>query len=175
MFDNIQHVLGTVASPNSTTHIRYPNVGLRDGSRNIVDTVTSDVPDLIVVSGALPASPQVSEGANLTIRFRRGETFKGDPGLIWTIEGDKGELRLTAPSGPAINAMAYNEPVTIDVHDYTTDEVTPLEWSWYDWQEELPVASRNIAALYEVFADGGEYPTFQDALERHEQIDGFLR
>lgn len=174
MFDNVQHVLGEVARPNYTTHLRIPEVGIRDGSGNIVGTVQSNVPDLVVVSGALPGSPQVSEGANLTLRFRRGEPFKGEPGLVWTIEGDKGELRLIAPSGPAINAMAYGQPVTIEVHDYDTDEVSPVEWSWYDWQEELPIASRNIGALYEVFAEGGAYPTFQDALRRHEQIDGFL-
>ena len=157
------------------THIRYPEVGLRDGAGNIIETVTSNVPDLVVISGPLPGSALVSEGANLTIRFRRGEQFKGDPGLVWTIEGDKGELRLISPSGPALNARAYDEPVTIEVHDYASDEVTSLEWSWYDWQEELPVTSRNIGALYEVYADGGEYPTFQHALERHEQIDSFLR
>lgn len=174
MFDNIQHVLGEVTDPKHASHLRIPEVSIRDASGTITETVKSNVPDLVVISGALPGSPHVSRGANLTLRFRRGEPFKSEPGLVWTIEGDKGELRLIAPSGPAINAMAYAEPVTIEVHDYATNEVKPVEWSWYDWQEELPIASRNIGALYEVFADGGEYPTFQDAVKRHEQIEQFL-
>lgn len=161
-------------SPNHTSHLRIPEVNIRDASGTIIETVKSNVPDLVIISGGLPASPHISEGANFTLRIRRGEPFKGEPGLVWTIEGDKGELRLIAPSGPAINAMAYSKPVTIDVHDYATDEVTPVEWSWYDWQEELPVPSRNVGALYDAFADGGEYPTFQDAVKRHEQIDSLL-
>ena len=175
VFDNVQHVLGEVKDPKIATQIRYPEVGIRDGEGNITETVKPDVPDLVVLSGALPGNSLVSKGANLTLRFRRGEPFKSEPGLVWTIEGDKGELRLVAPGGPAINAMSYDPPVTLEIHDYATDEVTPVEWSWYDWQAELPVASRNIAALYEVFAEGGKYPTFQDALERHEQVDGILK
>lgn len=171
MFDNIQHVLGEVTNPSYATHFRYPEIGIRDASWNLVGTATTDVPDLIVISGGLRGREFVSEGANLTVRFRRGEPFKGEPGLVWTIEGDKGELRLTAPSGPALQSLAYDQPVTIEVHDYDTDQVTPVEWSWYDWQEELPLFSRNIGALYEAFAEGGEYPTFQDAAGRHEQLE----
>jgi hypothetical protein len=39
----------------------------------------------------------------------------------------------------------------------------------------LPLVGRSIAALYEAFADGDQgYPTFEDALGRHEQLEGML-
>ncbi|SPO01774.1 related to transcription co-repressor GAL80 [Cephalotrichum gorgonifer] len=171
--DSIQHILGVIQSPSSTTQIRYPDVKIRGPEGTIIEIIKSDVPDLIVVSGALPGTSRVVEGATLSIRFRRGAAFKDEPGLVWTIEGEKGELRLVAPSGPAVQAV-FSKPISIEVHDYATDEVAPIEWAWYDWQEELPIASRNIGALYEAFAEGGGYATFQDALERHEQIDNLL-
>ena len=156
----------------STLQIRRPEVDIRDGDGIIRETVTSDVPDLIYVSGALPGSPIISDGAILAIRYRRGDPFKGEPGLVWTIEGEKGEIRLVSPSGPAIQALS--EPGTIEIHNFDTDEVETVEWKWHDWQEGLPIPARNIGALYEAFADGRKYPTFQDAVERHEQISSFL-
>lgn len=158
--------------PKSTLQVRRPEVGIRDGAGNVSETVESDVPDIIYVSGALRGSPIVSDGATLAIRYRRGVPFKGEPDLVWTIDGEKGELRLISPSGSAIQALS--EPGAIEIHDYATDEVATIEWSWHDWQEELPVPGRNIGALYEALAGGQDYPTFHDAVERHEQISIFL-
>lgn len=172
MFDNIEYVLGTVQNAKVTAQTRRPQVGIRDGEGNIRETVTADVPDLIHVSGALPGRSAVSDGATLAIRYRRGDPFKGEPGLVWTIEGEKGELRLISQDGPAIQALS--QPGVIEIHDFATDKVETVEWSWHDWQQELPPSAKNIGALYEAFADGRDYPTFQDAVERHEQISSFL-
>jgi hypothetical protein len=67
--------------------------------------------------------------------------------------------------------------VRLEVRDFATatGEVERIEWRWEGWQEELPLVGRSIAALYEAFADGEErYATFDDALGRHEQLEGML-
>lgn len=96
---------------------------------------------------------------------------------MWTVNGEKGEIRLVSPGGPSLQAGSYTPPVTIEVHDFESDEVEVVDWSWESWQEELPIMARNIAALYERFAAGvvdDATSTFASALERHEQIGSLL-
>lgn len=70
----------------------------------------------------------------------------------------------------------------IEIHDFATDEVRNVPWEWPKWQEEdsLPITSRSVALLYEAFyeemqKDGPQqYPTFSDAVTRHEQLHSML-
>lgn len=128
------------------------------------------------MTATLAASSTVQPGATLAVTFRRGQPFPGDPALVWTVYGEKGEIRLVAPGGTALPADGYSEPVTIDVHDFASGEVKRVGWEWAPWQEELPVVARSIAALYEAYAEGDEsrYPSFGDALVRHEQLQQIL-
>lgn len=108
----------------------------------------------------------------MLFRFRRGQPFLGEPPLSWTINGEKGEIRLQAFGGSSLHAGSYDAPVTIEIHDFATDQVQKIEWGWQSWQEELPVVGRSVGLLYERFADGvaeGQ-PTFETALVRHEQL-----
>jgi hypothetical protein len=109
-------------------------------------------------------------------RYHRGQPFKGEPAFVWTVNGEKGELHLVSPAGPSLQANTYAEPVAIEVRDFETDEVTVVEWQWADWQLEIPVGERSNAALYEAVAEGDEskYATFEDALNRYEQLDKWL-
>ena len=163
---------------NGKLQIQRPEILVKDSSSgDIVETLTSNVPDLIIATGSLTGSSFVAEGATFLARFRRGQPFKGEPAYVWTVNGEKGELRLVAPGGPSLQAGGYNAPVTIEVHDFATDEVTPIEWEWPEWELEFQVPARSIAALYEAFAEGDDtkYPTFDDALRLHEQLEGLLR
>ncbi|POS75125.1 oxidoreductase family protein [Diaporthe helianthi] len=92
-----------------------------------------------------------------------------DPGFVWTIRGEKGSLRLTY-EGRYVN---QGDGALIEWHDRATGETRPVEWQWQEWQAGHPGPVRNVAALYEVFADGDEskYVTFDVALKRHEQLD----
>ncbi|SPO07743.1 related to transcription co-repressor GAL80 [Cephalotrichum gorgonifer] len=173
LFDSVQHILGTVESLNSTTQTRYPNIAIRDATGATVETLNADIPDLIFTSGPLPGSSRVTAGATLAARLRLGPPFKGEPPYVWTIGGENGELRLTSPTSAAVHAWA--DPIVIDIHDYATDEVTSVDWSWDDWQQELAMTVRNVAGTYEAFAEGGEYASFQDAAQRHEQVDSLLK
>jgi hypothetical protein len=94
----------------------------------------------------------------------------------WTINGEKGEIRLTAEGGTTLHADAHAASVVIEVHDLQTNEVSRVDWQWQPWQLELPISARSTGMLYEAFAEPGnlQYPTFDDALVRHKQLDAML-
>lgn len=177
MIDAVQSTVGDVRNP----HTQFQNqrselkrVDLSTGE--IVGTIQSDVPDLVVLIASLAESTTVRDGATLLVRYRKGSSFKGEPAFVWSINCEKGEVRLVSPGGPALQLNVYSEPVTIDVHDFATDEVTPIEWNWADYQLQLPEDARTTAAWYEAYAAGTENTTanFQDALHRHEQLEKWL-
>lgn len=183
VFDYVQSVVGEATGNHAQLQLQRPEMKLRDSSTNtIVKTVMSDVPDLITVTGSLSGSEVTQEGATLLVRFRRGQQFKGEPALTWHINCEKGEIRLTSPGGTSIHASSYSDPVTIEVHNFDSDEVHNVHWEWPKWQEELglPIVGRSVAKLYDAFhteaVDGGPqtYPDFSDACERHEQLAKLL-
>ncbi|XXG99623.1 hypothetical protein Hte_005964 [Hypoxylon texense] len=176
LFDFVQSVLGEIEVLHSHLQLQRPDVKIRDPSTGkIVETIRSDVPDLMLVTGTLPASEYVTPGATLHFRCRRGQTFKGEDPLVWSINGEKGEIRLRATGGMSIAARAHAQPIIIEVHDFDTDEVQNVEWSWRGL-EELDVPARIVGALYEAFAAGDptKYPTFDHAAKRHSQLDEML-
>ncbi|KAK1585630.1 oxidoreductase family protein [Colletotrichum navitas] len=177
LFDQIQYALGEATIQQSHAQIQRPNVRIRDpATRQIVETVPTDVPDLLAVTATLPASDFVAPDATLLARFRRGQPFPGDPQLLWTIHGERGEIRLTSQNSVALQAFADGDAVRIEVHDFASDKVERVAWAWADWQDELPVPARCIGAVYEAFAQGegaaGLLASFDDALRRHEQLAG---
>ena len=174
VIDYIHSTLGEFRSSTSHMQIQRPSVPIRDtkehrpqntGSNTneeIVETVRSDVPDLIILNGVL------NSGASLSVTFRRGQPFKGSPGLQWQIYGETGEIQVTS-SGPSLQAL--DSGIKIQIHDFATDQVEDAPWQWH--HHELPPQARNIAALYEAFyqQQGGQYPTFEDAVSRHRQLE----
>lgn len=169
--------MGDLQNPQAQLNLQRPLVKLRDNETNkIVETTESNVPDFIVISGQLPESKISSKDATLLTRFRRGQPFPGETPLVWTVNGEKGELRLTALGGTALHAHAYSSPVTIEVHDFETDKFEKVDWDWEPWQAELPVVARSIGKVYDKFAAGEKtgVASFEDALVRHQQLEGFL-
>ncbi|KAI7775532.1 hypothetical protein LA080_006724 [Diaporthe eres] len=147
---------------------------LLDAVQFAIETVKADVPDLVIGTGTLRASPIAHEGATLYFRLRRGQPFLCEDPLVWTINGEKGEIRLSSPGGTALQATAYSKPVTIEVHVHETDNVQKIEWDWTEWQKGISVMGRNTGALYENYANGGAYPTFEDALKLHEKLEEIM-
>ncbi len=177
MIDPIQAILGELQNAQTHFQIQRPEIKLQNPtSGEIVGTTRTDVPDLFFVAGSLPQSDFVEKGASLSVRYRGGAAFKGEPAFVWTVTGEKGELRLVSPAGPALQILDVKAQITIEVHDFETDEVAPVEWEWTAYQQDIPVAGRSIAALYEAYAAGDEskYATFEDALHRHEQLEKWL-
>jgi hypothetical protein len=131
---------------------------------------------LISVTATLEESKTVQKDATLQARFRRGQPFPGEPPLWLAINGEKGEIRLTSSAGTSVHSSADVEAFQVDVHDFESGGVERVQWDWEEWQKELPVAARHVAAVYEEFAKGedGVYPTFDDALALHEQLEGLV-
>ncbi|KAH8884290.1 NAD(P)-binding protein [Thozetella sp. PMI_491] len=177
MSDFVQFVLGDIQDPKLHVQIQRPEVNIVEvPSMRVKEVKKTDIPDLLFVTGSLPASSHVAPNATLHIRFRRGQAFKGEPAMVWTINGEKGEIRITAsgPSGPAVQTGLSE--VMIEIHDFEKDEVEKIDWDWGTWAD-LPATARNIGALYEAYAAGDEskYATFEHALRRQRTIDEILR
>lgn len=144
-------------------------------TKEALPSVKSDVPDLIIATAVLPESSLVTKNATLLFRYRRGQPFPGEPAFVWTIAGEKGEIRVTSQEAAAISVLWNAKSPTIEVHDFETESVEQVEWGWEGWQEDLPMPARNVGSLYEAWAEGrGRYPTFVDALGRHLQLEEML-
>ena len=177
MWDLVQSVLGEVVDLHPSLQIQHPTIRVIDPqTMSIVESVRTDVPDIIDVVGTVTPSAVVSENTKLQAWFRRGQPSPGQPALVWTINGEEGEIRLVSVGSFALHATAYSAPVTIEVRNSATGHVERVGWSWADWQKELPIAARNVGALYEAFADRTDLPmqTFDSATKRLEQVYGIL-
>ncbi|KAL8403329.1 hypothetical protein RB594_008544 [Gaeumannomyces avenae] len=188
LFDQVNSVLGHIQNPQGNLHLQRPEVKLIDASGQAAGTVTTNVPDLIVVTGQVAPGPDSGSssdvdaaGAAVLHRFRLGAPFPGEAPLRWTVAGERGEIRLTAKAGATLHAFSYDltdpvgpQGVSIEVHDFETDSVERADWAWAAWQEELPLRARSVAELYERFADGRDVPTLADAVRSQEQLEGLL-
>ncbi|KAK2751852.1 oxidoreductase family protein [Colletotrichum kahawae] len=181
MVDYVHHVLGEFEEGwESRMQIQRAAVKvIGDGE----EWVRSDVPDFIAVHGALKGRNAV-EGATLAVRFRNGTSFKGRPGLMWRIVGEKGEVEVESPAGPYLHSDSYDEPIRIRIHDHERDVVEVVEWEWDGWQEELPVRARNVGEVYERYAAwvengkrAGEenWPGIEDGLVRMKELDTLFK
>ncbi|RWA03854.1 hypothetical protein EKO27_g11254 [Xylaria grammica] len=187
--DYVHEVLGEFENFQSRMQIQRPVLKIRDHSGATTDReIRSDVPDLVTVHGKLAKGKvDVADDATLSFTFRSGHQFKGAPGFVWTINGEKGEIMVTA-NGAYIHSDSYKDPVEIRLHDHATDEVVPIEWDWQEWQKELPRRARVVAELYERFArwweDGKpagdlpwerEWPRLHDAVARMKEFEELFR
>jgi hypothetical protein len=152
----------------------------------VLETVTSDVPDLIYVTGTLTTAhtARTPGGATLHVRFRRGPasaSFRADgkeeeePALVWRVTGERGKLSLVSSSGAVLQAHASGG-IALSIHGSEVGAVRTVEWeSWPESLTDLPLMARNVGALYEAYADGGvtPYPDFEHAVRRHEQLENY--
>ncbi|KAI0393434.1 oxidoreductase family protein [Xylariaceae sp. FL0594] len=189
--DYVHSVLGEfdLGTMSSRMQVQRPVLRISDTNREVM----SDVPDLLAVHGRLVARGDaergisIAEDATLSFTFRSGQQFKGQPGLVWTINGEKGEIMVTA-SGAYFHMDPPDYTVDVKLHDHETDQVEDIEWDWQAWQKELPSLSRNVAELYERFADWWEngrapgdlpeereWPRVHDALGRLNELKEMFR
>lgn len=159
----------------SHLQLQRPKLKVVDShSGRLIETVESDVPDLIYVTGSLPETEHIVKDATCHIRFRRAQAFFGEPALVWTVFGEKGEIRLTSALTTMLQISSLMD-VTIEIDDHEHDEIQSVEWKWGP-NPELSYLARSYGPLYEAYASGaiGEYADFEHALKRHLQLDGIL-
>lgn len=164
----MQEVLGDISNIQSRVQIQRPKVNVTTDGK-VTHQASTDVPDLVFLTGKLAAH----DDASVLFQFRLGPPFKGGAGHVWSIYGEKGEIRLTSWKG-SLNFASDNKEATIEVHDFASDQVKQVDWKWEDWQEELPTLARGIGKIYQEFALNHSVPTFAQALKRQQQIQGIL-
>lgn len=190
MVDLVHSVLGEFKDFHSQLQIRWPELGVVDKDGVQLRTRKNDIPDLINAHGELaPGAADIQDGATLSVLYRSGTPFKGELPYAWYIQGQAGELKITSPFGPILQA-ATKPGVKIELHDYTTDEVTEIEWEseWKNWQKELEMPGcRLVGDMYNRYAlwyqqedkeaapVGGEWPTLDVAIRRQEELDRMLK
>ncbi|KAJ5798915.1 uncharacterized protein N7503_006420 [Penicillium pulvis] len=180
VIDYVQSVVGDIIPGTDHVHlqIQRPDIRVRDPQTNaIIDSIRSDVPDLLSLHGSLPESSHVRANASLIAYFHRGQPYPGDPSLSWTLTGETGTIRLTAPAGISLQADAYAEPVTIAVHQFDTDKLDQVSWDWSERQVQVPVPARSVLHSLISFGNKDEsgYVSLEDAARRAEQIEGWLK
>ncbi|KAK6954840.1 hypothetical protein Daesc_004809 [Daldinia eschscholtzii] len=186
--DYVHEVLGEFASFQSRMQIQRPVLEIlgKDGTQ--IREMESDVPDFLAVHGKLAkGKADIAENATLSFTYRSGQQFKGTPGFVWTINGEAGEIMVTA-NGAYVHSDSYRDPIEIKIHDHASDEVIDVEWDWEYWQKELPYRSRIVAELYERYAhwwNNGrptgnlskerDWPRLHDAVERMKEMDEIFK
>ncbi|KAL5001382.1 hypothetical protein BDV10DRAFT_182615 [Aspergillus recurvatus] len=163
LLDTVQEVLGNFASMQSLLANQRPLVKIvrADGSV-LEETAKKTAPDHIMIQGTL------ASGAVFSATVRGGSPFKGTPGLVWSIYGEKGEIRVLGPN-------AFIELVgttSIELHDFDNDVVERIEFKKGEFAEFGPL-NRNLARLYDAIAAGDKslLCDFEGAVKRHEFIE----
>lgn len=135
--------------------IQRPEINVKDPrTGRIIETIQSDVPDLLSLSGHLNKSAIAAPNAALTYFFRVGKPFPGNPSCVLNIYCEKGEIQLTGPDGPALEFTPEDNPVTIKVHYFDNDSVEEVPWEWSKEQLEVESVARGVQQCLYAFADG---------------------
>lgn len=131
--DSVHAVLGEWDASETRTQIQKPEVMILSAESGLPQrAVVNVVPDLVAVHGTVTGKEYLVNGATLVVSWQNGPSFQGAPASVWTINGEKGQIQLISPVTPILATHAYTEPVTIKMHDYTTDEVDEVTWNWED-------------------------------------------
>ncbi|KAF2997327.1 hypothetical protein E8E13_002742 [Curvularia kusanoi] len=179
--DTLLAAIGDIeySTVQARAQIQRPDVRIRDPSTNsIVETVKSDVPDLITFNAQLKPSPYTADNATLSFFFRRGQPFPGTPLVTWLLNFQYGEIRVESPTTGFLEQGSQDKPITIHVHHFEGDSVEEIEWSWSSEQADLPLPARSVSATLFAFAEGrpaGDgWVSVEDAARRALLIDKLL-
>jgi hypothetical protein len=159
--------------------IQRPDVRIKSlPAGNIMETVRSDVPDLVAFNAQLAPSPHTSDDATLSFFFRRGQTFPGTSLATWLLNFQHGEIRVDSPTTAFLEQGPQDKPITIQIHRFEDNSVEEVKWDWSPEQAELPLLARSVSATLFAFADGrpagSGWVSVEDAARRAELIDKLL-
>ncbi|KAI4720248.1 NAD(P)-binding protein [Aureobasidium sp. EXF-10727] len=164
-FTCLLEVFGELESFDTIMGIERPKVDLIDleNQGKVVGTITKDTPDNIAMQG------RFKSGTLLNYDLRSAAPFPGEPGLRWTINGEKGEILVTNPS--AMFDITH-DGVKIQLHETGKDNAETINIP-SDNLSDLKHPSQNVGRLYEAYAKGDtkSYCDWKLALRRHELIE----
>lgn len=135
-----------------------------------VDKLQKDTPEHVTLHGRLKS------GAIFNYHLRGGPPFAGAEGLVWTIYGEKGEIRITSPASPI---DISHDGVKIQLHVGGEEEARTLELE-KDEMEALPDPAQSVGRIYLAYLEGkeggeGGYPTWEMGFKVHELIEDMYR
>jgi len=108
----------------------------------------------------------------LSYSLRGGPAFDGTCGCFWRIYGSKGAIQIT---GADSYLQIAEDNLTIKIEEYGKKGLQDVVLNKDEWSgEKFPLYAKNIARLYEAFADGKGKEEgvlgWEDALERHKFV-----
>ncbi|KAF2711573.1 NAD-P-binding protein [Pleomassaria siparia CBS 279.74] len=166
--ESIQYVLGPLTSYTPLLGISFPETKVTTAAGKPTDRTSPRTShDQFLLHGL------VSSGAVLSYHLHGGPAFSNSPtaGHIWRVFGTLGEIQTT---GPDSYLQIAEENIKIEVFEHAsgTTEVAELGKDGFN---ELMMYGRNVARLYEGFADGKGVEEgvlgWGEALERHKFVD----
>ncbi|USP78990.1 gfo idh moca family protein [Curvularia clavata] len=172
VLDFVQAAIGRLdtSTIQSKAQLQRPNVLIRDPSTNeFVGETVSNVPDFISLHGALAESPQTAPNATLAFQFRAGPAFPGTPMLTWSINCERGEIKVLSVTSPFLRFHEGDGPVTIQVHNFDSDEVKDVAWDWSEEQKQVPIIARDIMKSLLDFAEGKKEGDGRNSIKMDEQ------
>jgi len=170
--DYIQQVLGYgFSTVSSILPTQRKTVALLSPDGSVLNpSEPQTASDTIYLHGVL------ASGIPISLSLRGGPPFPSTPGLVWSIYGSHGEIRLTA-GGPFLQ-MGYPD-TKFEVQEFGEDgkgkEVQEISFDDLEEFKEFPPPGRNVARVYKLLAEGGNNCTFEDAVKRHEFIEGLYK
>lgn len=132
--------MGEVLSFTSHLSLQRSQIDIFEDD-DVLEIVESDILDLVLMHTAL------SSKASLSISFRCGQAFKDDSGLVWSIHGEAGEIKVTA-SGSSLHVFDCNARILIHKFQDIVEEIT---WDWQN--QDLSGSVRNVASMFQAFLD----------------------
>ncbi|KAI7235268.1 NAD(P)-binding protein [Hortaea werneckii] len=153
MYDSMSYTLGELQTVSATLSTQQADVAVRCKQGKTVGTIKRTTADHVSISGLL------EDGGHMSAVVHGRGPIKGEPALVWQIEGVKGVLEVRSDSAFAVSMSGEMQ---IRLHDNASGDVKDIEFT-----EDHPGPPGNIGRLYEAFADGRSYPDWKWAVKRH--------
>ncbi|PVI07496.1 NAD-P-binding protein [Periconia macrospinosa] len=172
--EGITHAIAPIASFSSHLATVHPVVTLTTATGTPTGaTVPRTAPDQVMLHGTL-SNPSHTI---FSYHLRGGPAFSNSPstGLSWTLYGTKATILITGPNSFLNIADATSSGFKIEVFEHesgTTEEVVVDGGEWSSEEKGVPLFGRNVARLYEAFADGEKEAVlgWEEAVQRHEFV-----
>ncbi|CAI6335270.1 unnamed protein product [Periconia digitata] len=170
--EGLTHAISPIKSFQSHLATTHPSIQLTTQTGTPTTLQPRTTPDQILLQGTL------ANNAVFSYHLRGGPAFANSPhaGLVWRLFGTDGEIQVTGPN--TFMNIADTTDFRIEVFEHKSGEVEEVVLELDEWSREdgggVPLFARNIARLYEAFAEGkGEGDGvlgFEQAVERHRFI-----
>ncbi|KAF2876681.1 oxidoreductase [Massariosphaeria phaeospora] len=168
--ESISFVLGHLDTYTPLLSISCPEVKLASYSGTPTGTTVKRTShDQILLHGAF------ASGAVFSYHLRGGAAFSNTIGHTWRIYGTKGEIQIT---GPDSFLQITDDNVSIEVFEHDSGKTETVEVDKDKFSGD-GLFGRNIARLYEGFADGKGVEEgvldFGEAVKRHQFVEDIYK